>query len=1166
MSRVTLRTVVLLGALGLWLPAAPAAGQAAAGSRADGGDQAGQVTQVLTQEQAEKLRAEGDRAYDRYDFVKALEIYARVHPYFTRDFVLNQRLGWLYMNRSQPDYTKAAEHYRAAYRANPNNIDVLHDLAQVLGWQRQFDEALPLYRQLLEKTNRADYILEFARVLVWAGKDEEAVEHYQSYLNRNPSDFRARNEFGRVLGRRRDFSGASAQFNYVLRFQPENAEARLGLAQVMSWSGQYQSSLSETERILAENPKDFPARLVKAYDLLGLGRTEEARALFQELEKEDPRNADVREGLRILAQRPARPEERPAAPAPAPAVATTDFLRGQEAEAAGRFSEAATHYRAHLAEHPDDDAARFLLARVLGWDKQYDESEKILRDLLAKNPDDINANLQLARVLNWSGHYDESAASFRKALELDPDDTEARVELARVLALARRYDESVPEYRRVLAARPDHKEARIGLAQTLLWASQLDEAGQELAELQRRYPGDPQVAVLERTRETMQGQRAAAREISPGASEEYFRALVEREPANATYRLELADALLRREDHKGALEQLNEAARLRPEDDAIRLKLARVYSWNRQYPESAKHYRDWLSRHDDLEVRTELARVLSWGTMYAESIAEYRRVLEREPNRTAVRLELARVLSWARRYDESVTEFNAVLRSDPDNVEAWVGKGRVHAYQSKWQPSLFAYENALRLDPHNAEARTGKAQTMLWAGRIGPARNLLQELHAQNPDDTTVMVALASAEDSSGRPKEALELLDRAATLEPRNPEVQIMRDRIRSRQRPELRLRWGWARDTERLNTWGHQADFRFSLHPRLRNFVTVDFLPSSGPANFFGYGVGTAGGLRFAPHVPVNPFVPAPTLLSEGDFPAGMLLLPSDRVRQSAVQVMFGAQMQMNTWFRWTAAIGTVTLRHGNLAGDASGFPSSRTRLVGMIAPTFRAGRWEFTPGYSRQYAPWTPKAISQTTHYDEGSLNVVYRPDDRTRFALYLWHRRLGPEFEIPDIGTFEGRIFRQRGTGGTFDATRVLWRGERGEFEAGYTGTMLGYTHPFGIPAVDGVPTQEFFVNPGFFTPNFYQRHAGLVRALYRPTNWWAWDVHGTLGPQQILHGSDLSFSATGGTRMEFTLNPRTTLTLGYDYFSTAGAGQVFTPTARTGAYHVNSVYVMLHIRF
>ncbi len=458
------------------------------------------------------------------------------------------------------------------------------------------------------------------------------------------------------------------------------------------------------------------------------------------------------------------------------------------------------------------------------------------------------------------------------------------------------------------------------------------------------------------------------------------------------------------------------------------------------------------------------------------------------------------------------------------------------------------------------DARTGKAQPMLWSGRVGQARNLFQELRSEQPDNPTVLVGLASAEDSSGRPEKALELLDHAASVEPRNVDVQILRDQIRSRLRPELRLRWGYARDTERLNNWGYGLDFRFSAHPRLRNFLTVDFLPTSGPSQFFGYPVDTGGGLRFASQVPVNPFVPAPTLLTEANFPAGSLLLPGDRIRQSAVQFLFGGSMRVNNWFRWSAGAGAVVLRHGNLANGAL-FPSTRTRFIYTAVPTFTLGRqWDVSLGFSRQYALYTPRSINQTIHFDEVAPSIVYRPNDRTRVALNLWYRWLSPEYELPPIGSFPGGIFRQRGLGGTLEATRIVWRGEKGEFETGYVGQVMGYTHPFGIPS------PEFFVNPGFFTPNFYQRHAGLVRTLWKPVSWFAWDTHGTLGAQQILHGSDQSFSATGGTRLDFSITPKTMLSLGYDYFNTASASQAFIPGARTGAYHSNAVYVILHFHF
>ncbi|HXE75821.1 MAG TPA: tetratricopeptide repeat protein [Candidatus Xenobia bacterium] len=1155
----TLGKSILIGGAVLLL-AAPAGAALAAPD--DEPQQEAPLRQVLTQEQARKLRAEGDLAYERFEFAQALSLYARIYPYFTRDFQLNQRLGWLYMNRANPDYAKAAQHLRLAHELNPDDLDVVHDYARVLSWQRQFAEAVPLYRKLVEKrTGQPELQLEYARVLAWANQDADAIDAYQTYVNSRPSDFKARNEFGRLLARRRDFSGAMQQFNYVLRFQPESSEARLGLARVLSWSGQYQASLNEVEKVLAAEPENFEARVVKAYALLWLGRSAEARPIFEALQKEDPKNADVQDGMKLLAQM--QPGTRVEAPPVTPATTTPELFQAQAAEGQGRFGEAAAAYRAHLARHPDDDQAQFLLARVLGWDRQFDESEKLLRAWIDKHPENPNGYLQLARVLNWAGHYDDAIEPYRRGLALDATNIEARVELARVLGWARRYGDSVREYRFVLAAQPNHKEARIGLVQTLLWSGELDEAERELAELRRTFPGEPQADVMARTLETMQAQRGVAREISPTASEEYFRNLVQKDPNNVSARVELADALLRKEDYPAAIEQLNVALGLKPDNDDVRLKLARVYSWNRQFSESARLYEEWLSRHpDDLDVRQERARVLSWGRFYDESIAEYRRILEKDPNRGAARMELARVLGWARRYDESSEEFSNILKRDPDNIEAWIGKGRVQAYQGRWQASLFSYESALRLDPNNAEARTGRAQTMLWSGRVGQARNLFQELQAEQPNNPTVLVGLASAEDSSGRPERALELLDHAASVEPQNTDVQILRDQIRSRLRPELRLRWGYVRDTERLNTWGYGLDFRFNVHPRMRNFLTVDFIPTSGPSAFFGYPVVTGSGVRFAPQVPINPFVPAPGLLGETDFPPGSLLPAGDRIRQSAAQFMFGGSMRVNNWFRFTVGAGAVVLRHGDFVPGAL-FPSTRTRFIYMAAPTFTlAGKWDLTLGVSRQYALYTPRSIMQTIHFDEIAPVLVYRPDDRTRVALSLWYRWLSPEFELPPIPAegFPGGIWRQRGLGGTLEVTRILWRGERGEFETGYVGQVMGYTHPFGLSA------PEFFVNPGFFTPNFYQRHAALVRTLWKPTNWLAWDAHGTIGPQQILHGSDQSFSATAGTRLDFQLTPKTTLSLGYDYFNTAGAGQAFFPGARTAPYHSNAVFILLHFHF
>jgi hypothetical protein len=424
---------------------------------------------------------------------------------------------------------------------------------------------------------------------------------------------------------------------------------------------------------------------------------------------------------------------------------------------------------------------------------------------------------------------------------------------------------------------------------------------------------------------------------------------------------------------------------------------------------------------------------------------------------------------------------------------------------------------------------------------------------------------MASAENSLGRPDRALNLLEEAERIEPRNTDVRALREAIQRGMRPELRFGWSYVRDTEGLNIWRYQLlDFRFNLHPRLRNFITVDVLPSSALAEIFGYRVFQNGESFFSPRVPVEPFVPAPTALGFDDFPPDVLVSGGDRIAQNALQFQFGGTAQISSAFSLTASGGLIQLRHG--ARDFSGLPATHERAIWSVSPTFKLGRHvQINLGTARRYFPYTPKSVAQTMHADEYTGDLILSPDSRTRIAFGYYHRALSPEFLLPDIplpdgGTFAGRVFRRKGNGGTLSATRILWRGEKAEFEAGYDAMLFGYTSP------EGLPSPEFFLNTGFFTPSFYQRHAGLARVTLKPSRYIVWDLHGTAGPQQIRQRSDFSFSSTAGSRLDFVFTPDFVLSVGYDYFNTASALQALIVPGRAAAYHSNNVYATLLIRF
>ncbi len=1129
-----------------------------------------QAKPAISVEEARGYRQQGDRDFESQLWGQALIEYLRAYPRFEHDFDLNYRIGSIYLNSAKPDLPQALNYLRKAHQLKPDNAAALHDYARAAAYSRRFDEAVPLYRQLVNAVPLvAKYRLEYARTLVWAGQNQEAATVYTAYLDRAPSDFPARIELANLLGQQKDFPGAMQQYNYVLRFQPGNLAARVGHAQVQAWTGQVKTSLDEVEAVLRDSPDSFDARLVKAYDLLWLGKPEEARPLFQALARLKPDNPEVREGLKEATAAVAAPRPAPGAPA----APLTPLQVAERYEAQGNFPAAIKTYRDYLGAHPDDANAQFLLARDLGWNKDFAESESRLRDWTSAHADHPEGTLQLARVLSWEQSYKDSAEEYRHYLVARPRDAAAHAELSGVLLALGDYSHALDEGRAALSLDPSDAEAEKATIRALIALRDTAQAQAELTKLQQAHPDDPELAAL-RSRVETEGSATpveVAATPQPVEAEAYFRNAVAQNPNDVDARLQLADVYAARKQFTPAIEQLQAASRLRPDDEATQLKIARVLSWDRQYTASEAAYEQLLSRRpENVSARVELARVLSWAGNYPASETQYQQALQRSPQNTQLRLEYARVLSWDKKYDASLEQFDQVLKADPKNYDALLGKARAYSYQSHWKESQQAYDAALAVRPNDREALIGKAQNTLWAGDAGAARSSLLRLHDQDPKNPTLLVSLASAENSLGRPDQALRLLDDAQKIDPNNRDARTMRDEIRDTMRPELRLGWTYLRDTEGLNQWRYQAlDFRFNLHPRLRNYVTLEYMPTSAPAPIFGYAVGTTSGFMFAPRVPINPNVPSPTLLTSGDFPAGALVPASSRIHQGAAQLMFGGTMQVNGRFSWTAGIGAVQIRHGSSNfGEPDLFPTTETRAVYTVSPSIRLTRKvTLTLGASRQYWTYTPKSTAQDIHVDQQDGSLTWNVDSRSQVVLGYWHRAVLPEFEIPTISlvgppayNFTGRTFQLHGHGVTATATRTVVKLEKSELAIGYDAMAFGYSHP------SGLISPEFFVNAGVFTPSFYQRHAGLVRVTTKPWDWLTWDLHGSAGGQQIHQGSDFSFSSTAGTRLDIKTTSHSTLSLGYDYFNTASALQVAIITGRAAAYHSNDAYILLDIKF
>jgi hypothetical protein len=120
----------------------------------------------------------------------------RINP---RSLVAHKVLGATYAARNDP--ARAAAHLSEAIRIQPDDPTALYNLANVRLENRQFDQAIPLYRKALEKA---------------------------------PQNVRIRTNLGVALAESGDLAEAEAQFKAALALRPGLREAEAGLGIVRS--------------------------------------------------------------------------------------------------------------------------------------------------------------------------------------------------------------------------------------------------------------------------------------------------------------------------------------------------------------------------------------------------------------------------------------------------------------------------------------------------------------------------------------------------------------------------------------------------------------------------------------------------------------------------------------------------------------------------------------------------------------------------------------------------------------------------------------------------------------------------------------------------------------------------------------------------------------------
>jgi putative PEP-CTERM system TPR-repeat lipoprotein len=632
--------------------------------------------------------------------------------------------------------------------------------------RRQWKEAIVEYGNAIKAQPRGEVYYKRARAYAETGDVRAAFAAYSRAAELAPGHVDAHLGAGRLLLAAGDFENAESHAAAILAADPRNADAYVLRAQAWAGRGELPRALDAINTAVALAPRSSAARIALGAIEYRAGRRDVAQSALDEAVAADADSVDAR-------------------------LARAEFRR-----AAGDLAGAEGDLRAGLARHPDDKALHSALANLAISSGRLDDAEPHVRALA----DDEAGRLQLADFYLRRRRFGE-ATTMLEALAKSSVATTATTAQLRLADASLAQGHKPDAYRRLdrlIAEHPHRIEARIAKARLLLEDGDARAAAAEARDALARNSNSPAahyVAAL-----------AAMKAGDASEAEREFEAVTRIDRRAADAYLQLARLRFARHDASGALDAARDAAAAAPEDPAAALLVARVLRARGDLAEAREFVTDRLRKTpQDAALSTELGWIELAGHRLGDASRAFERSLSHQPSatdalegltavdlaggraeaaRARINTRLARaphdehlLLLSARldlasgRVDHARDTLEALVASAPNELEAYSLLANLYARRGEIVEAIHAYETLAAKSPRPAAALTIVGLLQQTQGDTDTARRTYERALGADPESGTAANNLAWMYAESGRLDDAFRLATAADRLLARRPE-----------------------------------------------------------------------------------------------------------------------------------------------------------------------------------------------------------------------------------------------------------------------------------------------------------------------------------------------------------------------------------------------------------
>lgn len=260
--------------------------------------------------------------YNKKDYTNALSYFQKVLDLYPFDYGSMLMAGWSkYFLGKHADakilFQKVLWYVKGDKSAS-QGIAMITDEASSVNTQTK--DLIPVFNQSEQLESQKDYTGAISTMLKsydkssyeinlrlgWlnyqAQKYADAEKYYKTAIDLMPNSIEARLGYTYVLNAQNNIDGLIAQYNKILALDPQNTTANYFMGDVYYNKKDYKTAITYLDKVVAMYPFGYDGLSLDAWSNYNLGKSAEARNMFERVLLITPSDQDIKDALKKIGQ------------------------------------------------------------------------------------------------------------------------------------------------------------------------------------------------------------------------------------------------------------------------------------------------------------------------------------------------------------------------------------------------------------------------------------------------------------------------------------------------------------------------------------------------------------------------------------------------------------------------------------------------------------------------------------------------------------------------------------------------------------------------------------------------------------------------------------------------------------------------------------------------